>query len=195
MPNWVASQFSDLSRFVAVNSETKEAVQGCLYKSEADRICVEFNEHEARCGRTAIYDVRPIPAKLHNHDPRNWQKLLDEGEEVRQTRIVEIARLQRTNYPSTFVVLASQALKASGSDPVNWSDLHEVILAKSIGVDVRDPPRALSELLNYSPGVVTHEEQDILCKRMEDLVDQHYVRRATERGLSAPTPQAERQRG
>lgn len=170
-----AGRFHSLHRFVTVNKETNLAVEGSYDQLEAQAECESLNDHQARCGLPEIYEIRPIPAKLHNRDPMTWQKLLDEGEEVRQTRVAAFPELMKSHYPPRFVALASQRLAEAGSSQaVDWARIHDVILQESIGRDVRDPPRALSELLHYSPAVVTRDEQDALCARLDELVNQHY---------------------
>lgn len=168
-------QFDSLHRFVTVNNETSVAVESSYDRLAAKAACESLNEHEARCGRPGIYGVRPIPAKLHDRNPETWQKLLDEGEEAKQSRVAAFPALMKRNYPPWFVVLASRRLAEAGSaQAVDWAQLHDVILLESIGRDVRDPPRALAKLLEYSPAAVTHDEQDALCDRLDVLVNQHY---------------------
>ncbi len=175
-----SGQFGHLDRMVVVNSESRIAVEGHFHASAANKACAVLNEHEVRYGRPAIYDVRPIPQKLHGRSEEQWQKLLDEGEEARQIRVDNLPKLLRANYPSTFVVLANQCLEQFGNAQLtNWSAVHDAILSKSIGKDVRDPPKALSELLHYSPGAVTHAEQDILCARLDKLLKSHAQQQST----------------
>lgn len=172
-----ARQFDSLHRFVAVNSETGVAVEGCYSESGAYQCCHIFNGQAHRNGRPAIYDVRPIPVKLHNCDSNNWQRLLDEGEEVRQQRIEKLKLRLSTDYPGAFVLLVNQHVKqAGGSFLLDWPAVHDAFLRKSIGVDVRNPPLALSDILHLSPGAVTHAEQDIVCAQLDVLLRQHAQR-------------------
>jgi hypothetical protein len=79
----------------------------------------------------------------------------------------------RVNYPPAFVVMACRYIAEAA--PVDWSAAHDEFLLRSI--DTCSTTRALSELLHYSPGAVTHEEQDLLCLRLDDLIEQHIQRR------------------
>lgn len=174
-----SGQFNSLHRFVTVNMDTNIAVEADYSEQIASRAASIFNAHEIKEGRPTRYDVRPIPAKLHNKNPRDWQKLLNEGEEVRRARIEAIPKLMKVNYPPEIVVHLSQHLAEHGTlQTVNWAQLHDSFLEKSIGRDERDPPLALSRLLEYSPGVVTHDEQDALCERLSELLNRASQQRA-----------------
>jgi len=82
--------------------------------------------------------------------------------------------MMRVNYSCDFAILASKHIaKADNPQSVDWTVVHDEILGKSIGVDVRNPTRALADLLHYSPDAVTHEEQDLLCARLEELLQEH----------------------
>jgi len=164
--------FGHLDKFVIVNSETNKAVQGEFDQANAASSCETLNKHGAEYGRAGVYDIRELPFKLRGRKPTEWQQLLNEGEESRQIRIDAIPKLMKFHYPPAFVVVLSKHIAEHGDlKSANWDQLHDAFLEKSIGRDVRDPPQVLSELLQYSPGVVTHEEQDALCDRLDELMN------------------------
>lgn len=171
---WAPGQFGSLDRFVVVNSTTNFAAQGFSSNSAAKKGLLTFIDHEMHCGRFDAYDVRPIPAKLHNRIPNHWKHLMEEGEEIRQKRIDRISQMSLAMFSSSFVDMADRYIeKAGNAQSVDWSALHEEYLGASIGTDVREPTLALAELLHSSPGAVTHAEQDAVCMQLETLLAQH----------------------
>ncbi len=189
--------FGSLNRFVVVNGETNIAVEGDLYREDVARACASLNQHERRYGRAAVYDVRPIPPKLHDWGPEKWQALLNEGEEIRQARFDAIPKLlQARHYGAFEVLLARYLAKAGNAASIDWPAFHREFLEQSIVVrhDVRDPPQARAQLLHFSPGAVTHAEQDIVCALMDQLVREHYSRVNCDANRHLPAVQAERPR-
>ncbi|WP_186214523.1 hypothetical protein [Burkholderia gladioli] len=60
-PSYPDSQF-DFGRdgFVILDPKTRKAVQTNGTRAQADLHCRWCNDHEIRCGRTAIYEVQPL---------------------------------------------------------------------------------------------------------------------------------------
>lgn len=188
MPTDIRAQFSQLDRFVVVNSTSNIAVEGAHSGPKIQRACRVLNEQELRHGRQSIYDVRPIPPRLYNQEPGSWQSLLDQGGEVRQVRVRELKNKMRVNYPSRFVILANQKIAQVGdAQAVDWTELHDIVLMDSID-DVRGALMTLRQLLHESPGAVTRAEQDLLCSRLQILHEQHIQSKGEESPDSSGHP-------
>lgn len=197
MPEEIRNKFSHLDRVVLVNSKTNIAVSGSPSESVVARDVSILNDHEFHYGRPSIYEARPIPAKLHNRNPFDWKMLLDEGqgEDVRKSRSEQIIKSWEKAYPlvkSPFLNLAFKAINHSRITlkTVDWASIHDQVLNQRIWMDVREPPYGLSELLHLSPGAVTREEQDLLCTRLDELINIH-----TQDKLSEKRDYMERQHG
>jgi hypothetical protein len=77
----------------------------------------------------------------------------------------------------TFATLATQDLAAAELDggPVNWAQIEDATMAKSIGQDQQDPQKVLAALLQHSPGAITPEQQDGLRARLAALMERYAV--------------------
>jgi hypothetical protein len=109
------------------------------------------------------------------------EKTLVTGQSVidAQLRTDAIPNLFKTSAGATytFASLATKALAAAGdAGNVDWTQVEDATLAKSIGQDQQEPQKVLDALLQHSPGSITTEQQDALRTRLAAFMERIHTK-------------------
>ena len=98
-------------------------------------------------------------------------------------RVVELPNLKaRVGAALTFWQYASEAIKAHGSDGVDWADVERKTIIESISENGQPPSDVADLICQHSPGAVTKAKQDDVRALVDRLAPELQVQYAKARG-------------
>jgi hypothetical protein len=106
-----------------------------------------------------------------------------ESERIAALRLAELPRLEKhAGAALTFWRHATEAIRAHGTDGVNWGDVEHKTIIESISENGQPPSDVAEVICQHSPGAVTKARQDDVRALVERLTPELQAQYANARG-------------
>lgn len=167
------------------NFQPSESLKALVYFNDGDLNTLTTGEKNTLVEAVkAVRDLPDVTLRSNSLSGLSWKDL-----SIMDERITGLVNLEkRAGAALTFLQYATEAIKAHGSDGVDWADVEQKTILESVSEHGQPASDVADVICQHSPGAVTKARQDDVRALVERLAPELQAKYAKARGEKGREP-------